>query len=100
MEMHYVCIICPLLLLGVDPFPFSIYVATITIYAWPCYSHQSVQVAHLVVSLATVLIIRYSPAVNETYDADLDTLPRAALIAPPLLLALVFNKASDEWSHI
>jgi len=58
-------------------------------------NHQSLQVAHLIVSLATVLIIRYSPAVNETYDADLDTLPRAALIAPPLVLALVFNKASD-----
>ena len=57
---------------------------------------NSRQVAHLIVSLATVLIIRYSPAVHETYDADLDTLPRAALIAPPLLLALVFNKACHE----
>ena len=55
------------------------------------------QVAHLILSLAVVLIMRYSPAVAETYDADLDTVPRAALIAPPLVLALVFNKVLEGW---
>ena len=53
------------------------------------------QIAHLLVSVAVVLIMRYSPAVSGTYDADLDTLPRAALIAPPLVLALVFNKVQQ-----
>ena len=54
------------------------------------------QIAHLLVSVAVVLIMRYSPAVSGTYDADLDTLPRAALIAPPLVMALVFNKVQWE----
>ncbi len=53
---------------------------------------ELVKVVHLVVSLAIVLIIRYNPKVLETYDADLDTLPRAALLLPPFLLALVFNR--------
>ncbi len=52
-----------------------------------------VKIAHLVISLAIVVLIRFSPTVAGTYDAELDTAPRWLLVAPPFILALVFNKA-------
>lgn len=51
------------------------------------------KIAHLLVSLAIIVLIRYHPSVSPTYEADLDTsFPRLALILPPFVLAIFFNK--------
>lgn len=49
------------------------------------------KVLHLVMALAIVLLMRYSAA-SSSYDADLDTFPRAALIVPALVLGVFLNK--------
>lgn len=50
-----------------------------------------IKVAHLIVALAIVLLMRYSAA-STSYDGDLDTFPRAVLIAPAMVLGIFLNK--------
>lgn len=50
------------------------------------------QVLHLIVAVAIVLLMRYSPEVAGTYDADFDVVPRAAMLLPPLILAVVWHR--------
>ena len=61
------------------------------LYLYTSLFNTLIKVLHLCVALAIVLLMRYSPA-SATYDADLDVFPRAALIAPCLVLAFFLNK--------
>ncbi|EFJ52062.1 hypothetical protein VOLCADRAFT_116279 [Volvox carteri f. nagariensis] len=61
------------------------------LYLYVSLANTIVKVFHLVVALAIVLLMRYSPA-SQTYDADLDTFPRGALILPCLILAIFLNR--------
>jgi hypothetical protein len=66
------------------------------LYLFESFFVELVKVLHLIVALSCVLIIRYSPAVADSYDEDLDVVPRAAMLLPPLVLSLIFNKASHH----
>lgn len=61
------------------------------LYLYVNFFNTLVKVFHLFVALAIVLLMRYSAA-SQTYDADLDTFPRTALIAPSLVLGIFLNK--------
>ncbi|GFR49017.1 hypothetical protein Agub_g11038 [Astrephomene gubernaculifera] len=61
------------------------------LYLYVSLTDTIVKVFHLVVALTIVLVMRYSVA-SQSYDADLDTFPRAALIAPCLVLAFFLNR--------
>lgn len=61
------------------------------LYLYVSLSNTIVKVFHLVLALTSVLVMRYSPAF-QTYDADLDTFPRGALLAPCLILAVFVNR--------
>uniref|UniRef100_A0A7S0WPI8 Uncharacterized protein n=1 Tax=Chlamydomonas leiostraca TaxID=1034604 RepID=A0A7S0WPI8_9CHLO len=54
----------------------------------------ALKVAKISVALGIVLLIRYSPAVNKTYEAELDTVPRILLLTPPFLLAIIYNRVA------
>ena len=53
---------------------------------------QIVKIAHILVSASIILLMRYSPRVAESYDRDLDIVPRLVLLLPPLLLSIFLNK--------
>eukprot|EP00955_Chlamydomonas_euryale_P080404 363419-Chlamydomonas_euryale.AAC.15 len=53
---------------------------------------EAVKAGHLVLAVGVVGVMRYSPKVLETYDADCDTVPHAFMLVPPFILALVFHK--------
>ncbi|KXZ54549.1 hypothetical protein GPECTOR_4g614 [Gonium pectorale] len=61
------------------------------LYLYVSLANTLVKVFHLVVALAIVLLMRYSPAA-QTYDADLDSFPRAYLVLPCLILAFFLNR--------
>ncbi|KAG2436088.1 hypothetical protein HYH02_011599 [Chlamydomonas schloesseri] len=61
------------------------------LYLYTGLASSIVKVLHLIVALAIVLLMRYSPA-SSSYDADLDTFPRLALILPCLVLAIFLNR--------
>ncbi|KAG1671013.1 hypothetical protein FOA52_014257 [Chlamydomonas sp. UWO 241] len=53
---------------------------------------EVIKIVHIILAGAIVGLMRFSPKVVETYDADCDVVPRAFMIVPPVLLALVFHK--------
>lgn len=53
---------------------------------------EVVEVVKIGLSIASVLLLRYSPHASRTYDESLDSLPRWVLLLPPFLLSLVFNR--------
>lgn len=54
------------------------------------------KVCKVAAALSIVLLIRYSPVASKTYEAELDSTKglRTALILPPFILALVFNRVA------
>lgn len=62
------------------------------LYLYTSLGETLIKIAHLMVALAIVLLIRFNS--NVAYDADLDTAPRWLILVPTLVLALVFNKVS------
>ncbi|PNH05643.1 ER lumen protein retaining receptor [Tetrabaena socialis] len=63
------------------------------LYMFSSFSSTLFKLIHLVVAMAIVLLMRYSPAA-QTYDADLDVFPRIVLIAPCLVLAVFLNRVN------
>lgn len=53
-----------------------------------------IKVLHLCLALACVGLMRYSPALAQTYDADIDTFPRVPLVVVALVFALLFHKVA------
>ncbi|KAF5832197.1 hypothetical protein DUNSADRAFT_11981 [Dunaliella salina] len=53
---------------------------------------EVVEVVKIGLSVASVLLLRYSPHASRTYDEGVDNLPRWILLLPPFLLSLVFNR--------
>lgn len=54
----------------------------------------ALKVTKIAVAVSIVLLIRYSPAVNKTYEAELDTVPRILLLTPPFILAILYNRVA------
>ena len=69
------------------------------LYLFESFGAEIVKIAHLAVAIAIVLIMRYYEPVLGTYDVELDTVPRAAMLIPPLVLAVVFHKARGPCMH-
>mgnify|MGYP001807461200 CR=1 FL=1 len=61
------------------------------LYLYTGLTSSIVKVLHLIVALAIVLLMRYSPA-SSSYDADLDTFPRLGLILPCVVLSIFLNR--------
>ena len=41
---------------------------------------------------AVIVVIRFSPHANRTYNEEADSIPRWLLVVPAFLLALAFNR--------
>lgn len=64
------------------------------LFLYVSFINTGIKVLHLCLALACVALMRYSPSLVQTYDADIDTFPRAPLIVLALIFGLLFHKVA------